>query len=374
MNSQLKIRSRQAGFSLLELTLTMGIMVVILGVVSKLMSDALRTSTLVSEMTESQQSLRAVHEIMTRDLLSLGDGLSGLDASRIQVPLSFVQTNITTIPNGAQINGGTPSASFVPLGLVTADNDLSRGGTVASLLPATDRVTMMTEYPDPSFPVSILGGVAGTFVKFSPNGLEANVPATTAALFKPGEVVLVVSATTGNAVFAAVSNVTTGANPKLIFNSGDGYGLNTAGLPLLSAVACPSGCTGFTAGSNVNVMRVQLITYFVGPDGLLRRRVLGNPRRGNITQADFIARAMEGEIIAEHISELQVSYGLVNPANRDRWDRAEQLTLAQQPLVREVEVSATAESPHEFMKNGTRGKTTSVARTSVRTMEYRNSL
>jgi prepilin-type N-terminal cleavage/methylation domain-containing protein len=371
MNSQRKTRSRQAGFSLLELTVTMGIMVIILGVVSKLMADALRTSTLVNETTEAQQSLRAAHEIMTRDLLTLGDGLSGLDTNRIQVPLNFVKTYITPNPNGAVVNAANSAASYVPLSLVASDNDRSRSLAVAALLPLTDRFTMLTEVPDPSFPVSIIGGNTTTFSKPNANTLVANVPTATAALFKTGEVVMMVSATTGNAVFATVSGVTTGASAKLTFTSGDGYGLNTTGLPLLSAVACPSGIAAFTPCTNVSVMRVQLITYFVAANGLLRRRVLGNPRVGNITDANFAARALEGEVIAEHISELQVRYGLTNPASRTTWQHVDQLTLAQQPLVRELEVKATAETPHEILKDGERAKTTAVVRTSIRTLEYR---
>ena len=370
-------RDAEAGFSLIELTVTMGVMVAILGITAGLMADALRSATVVSETTDAQQSLRSAHEYLNRDLVVAGDGLGGLGTSKVMLPRGFFTANISPAPTDPRtMTRGTSTYPYVALPIINSDDAQSRSAAVAGLLAGADRLTLMTIQSDPSFPVSIVGGTA-SYSKPNANTLIANVPSAVAALFRPGEVVLVSSAAAGGlptSTFAAVSGVTTGAGAQLRFATGDPYGLNTADLPLLTEVVCGANTPGGLTNCNgVTVQRVLLITYFVDSNGLLRRRVLGKPRRGTITDADFAAGAMAGDVVAEHVTEFEARFGIV-ASDRTGWDIMDQMNMDQEPRVRQVEVKLTAETPHPIKKDGEHATATSVVRTSVRTMEYRNAL
>lgn len=369
-------RRAEAGFSLMELTVTMGIMVAILGATAGLMADALRTATVSNELTEAQQSLRSAHEYINRDLLAAGDGLNGLRGIEVRLPLDFVNDNITPNPNTVRtlVRNGAGTTYVVPA-LVTSDDAQSRSGGASGLLADTDRFTVMSAQADVNFPVSILGATAGVLARPDSGTLIATVPAATAALFRPGEVVLVNSNTAGGAAtFAAVSGVTTGgANGQIRFSSGDGYGLNTPNLPLLIDVACGANDPAVGPCNNVIIQRVLLVTYFVDEDGLLRRRVLGRPRRGNVGEDEFVQAAMAGDVVAEHITVLQARFGVITN-DRTGWEILDRMTADQEPRVRQVEVKMTAETPHAVLKDGERAEATAVVRTTVRTMEYRNAL
>lgn len=365
-------RDRQAGFSLIELTVTMGVMVAVMGVTAGLMADALRTSTVTSETTEAQQSLRASHEYMNRDLLVAGDGLGSIGSSKIRVPASFVNGTITPNPNDTRVlaRGGF-NTPYVALPIITSDDAQTRTGTAGGLLANTDRLTLMSNLPDVGFPVSVPSGVAN-YTRPDSNTLIFNMPVATSALFRPGEVVLVSSTASGTTVstFAAVTGVAAG---QVRFASGDPYGLNTPDLPLLSDVVCGAGTPGAAACNSVTVQRVLLITYFVDQNGLLRRRVLGKPRRGAVTDVIFAANAMAGDVVAEHIKVFQARYGLI-ASDRAGWELVNRMTADQEPRVRQIEVMLTAETPHAVLKGARHAEATSVVRTSVRTMEYRNAL
>ena len=365
-------RDRQAGFSLIELTVTMGVMVAVIGVTAGLMADALRTATITSETTEAQQSLRASHEYINRDLLVAGDGLGSLGSSKLRLPSDFVAGNITPDPNDVRtLSRGGINTPYVALPLITSDDAQTRGGTAPGLLPNADRLTLVTNLPEVGFPVAVPAGVA-SYTRPDANTLIFNVPGSASALFRSGEVVLVSSTASGTTLstFAAVTGVQTG---QVRFSSGDPYGLNTPNLPLLSDVVCGAGTPGTAACNSVTVQRVLLITYFVDQNGLLRRRVLGKPRRGNITDAAFAANALAGDVVAEHLTEFEARYGLV-AADRSGWEIVDRMTMDQEPRVRQVEMKLTAETPHPVLKGARHAEATSVVRTSVRTMEYRNAL
>lgn len=365
------VRDRQAGFSLIELTVTMGIMVAILGVTAGLMADALRSATIAGELTEAQQSLRAAHEYLNRDLIVAGDGLSGVN--NVRLPTDFVTDNVTPAPNNVQALSNNRGA-YVALPLVTSDDAQSRSGSPAGLLPGSDRLTLMTINRDPGFPISIVGAPA-SYTRPGADTLIANLPSATAALFRSGEVVLVSSSETGPSVstFATVTGVTTGSSGQIRFAVGDAYGLNAAGLPLLTDVICGTGNPGTDNCFNVTIQRVLLITYFVDENGLLRRRVLGKARRGSVAETAFTSAAMAGDIVAEHLTAFQARYGVI-ATNRSTWQIVDQMTAAEESRVREVEVKLTVETPHPVMKYDRHAEATSTVRTSVRTLEYRNAL
>lgn len=368
-------RDAEAGFSLIELTVTMGIMVAILGITAGLMADALRSATVMSETTEAQQSLRAAHEYLNRDLVVAGDGLGGLGTSKVRLPIAFVTSNITPDPNDVRtLSRGGTNFPYVAHPLIASDDAQTRSAAVAGLRADADRLTLMTIQSEAGFPVSVPSG-APNYAGPNPNTLIANVPGATASLFRPGEVVLVSSTVNGttSSTFAAVSGVTAGPPGQLRFAAGDAYGLNQPNLPLLLDVVCGPDNPGLGACNNITIQRVLLITYFVDSNGLMRRRVLGKPRRGAISEAAFAAAALAGDVVAEHVTEFDARYGLI-AADRTGWSIVDQMSADEEPRVRQVEVKLTAETPHPVRHGGVHATATSVGRTSVRTMEYRNAL
>ena len=61
-------------------------------------------------------------------------------------------------------------------------------------------------------------------------------------------------------------------------------------------------------------------------------------------------------------------------SDRTGWNIVDQMTADQEARVRQIEVKLTAETPHPIMHGGEHATASSVVRTSVRTMEYRNAL
>jgi len=53
---------REAGFSLVELMIAMGVMVTLTAIVMTLMADSIKISTVTNELTEAQQNLRAAQD------------------------------------------------------------------------------------------------------------------------------------------------------------------------------------------------------------------------------------------------------------------------------------------------------------------------
>src|SRR5215211_1393363 len=88
--------TKQDGFSIIELLVVLTVMLVALGVVFALFRDSLRLSTTTYEMTDAQEGLRIAQEYISRDLISAGDGTSGV--SNITLPDSFVTTYLTLKP------------------------------------------------------------------------------------------------------------------------------------------------------------------------------------------------------------------------------------------------------------------------------------
>ena len=88
--------SHQAGFSLIELLIAVTVMVVVLAAVCASLKDSFRVSVTSYELTDAQQSLRAAHEYINRDLITAGDGLNGIN--NIRVPVQFMRAYLTQSP------------------------------------------------------------------------------------------------------------------------------------------------------------------------------------------------------------------------------------------------------------------------------------
>ncbi|MGD9906115.1 MAG: type II secretion system protein J, partial [Vicinamibacterales bacterium] len=85
----------QAGYSLVELLVTMGIFTVIMGATMTGLSDIIKGNDTVLQMANMNNTVRAGMDLMVRDLLQVGSGLpgshtvtipSGLGATPVRIP------------------------------------------------------------------------------------------------------------------------------------------------------------------------------------------------------------------------------------------------------------------------------------------------
>jgi type II secretory pathway pseudopilin PulG len=345
----------EQGFSLIELVVALFVMMIVTGAVFELLRDSRKTSHATLEMTDGQESVRTGLEYITRDLVNTGDGLNSIN--NILVPQNFVTNYLTRNPITDPSMPG-----IIKLGLITTDNNVPANTVVLGTAPAvnvranpylTDRIAILQiERPEIFTPITVAAG------SLTPaDGLAAVSPADIDR-FTIGEIYFITSAAGG--VFATVTNrqgVGTPA-PFVVFGSGDPYGLNTLGaggqLDVITA----------SATLPVSICRMKVIHYYVNSNGLLMRRVFG------VKGAGF----SESPIV-EHAVSLQFRYFLnLRDVRGNVVQPAAQLTSAQEQVeTRQVEITLTVETRHA-LQNGQPQQISMTTSTSVRNMQFRQSL
>lgn len=347
---QLKRKNIERGFSILELLVAIVVMMIVLTAVFALMRDSAISSTATLEMSDGQESSRTAQEYINRDLINVGDGLNGVNP--IRVPQAFVQNYLTVNPI---TDAATPG--IINLGLITSDDNVPVNTTVPGTLPATnvrpttDRISILQM--DQNFTPITLPAIA---IDFN-TGVVAVAPSDIAR-FSIGEVYFFISSR--GSMFATITdrqNVA-GPNPTLVFSPGDTFGFNSVGALSQFDVITGSGAVP------TSLCRMKIVHYYVNANGLLMRRTFG------VRNAGFIESP-----IAEHVVGMNFRYFLnMRDVNDNMLQPAAQLTTAQeQTETRQVEVSITVETVHP-LPNGQRQQMTSTTSTSVRNMQFRNTL
>jgi prepilin-type N-terminal cleavage/methylation domain-containing protein len=348
--------SDQRGFSLFELLVVMGVMLVITGATMSLMRDSVKVSNVTYQLADAQQSLRAAHESLNRDLVSAGDGLLGLNS--IQVSRSFITSYLTTSPVC-----GSPSATMCPLTVMTSDDLVPTNTTVAGITPAvtvrstptsTDRLTTLqldTAFTEISLAV-------GAIVS-SASGYEITVTTATYDSVNLNDIYFFTSSA-GQTLGTVKAKVSPN---KLRFFTSDAYSLNTTGTNGSLKVVAGTPAAGAST-LPVSMTRLLVIHYFVGNDGLLYRRVFGQ-RDGTNGYRD--------SVIAEHVTNLQFRYILKSTSGAAQPMVAQLTTGTQQAAVRQVEVTVSTETTHPIIKNQ-RQELSMTSSTAVRNVQFREAL
>ena len=280
MNPTMKKKS-EAGFSLVELIIAVGVMVVVTAAVSTLMRDTMKVSTAAFEITDSQENLRIAQEYINRDLMNAGDGLKSL--STIRVPQNFVTNYLSLNP---VIDEEMP-AGTINLGILTSDNQVPGTTNVTGSSPATtildtsDRQTILEI--DPSFtPIAL---AATPTPAISSSGSTITVSAADIGKFAVGEIYFVTSSLGGT--FVTITQKNTGTC-LLTFATGDTYGLNLTGLG------------GHLMKSQ---RRINHLVDENANNSLLTRKA---PNASSLDQR----RRLRDSIIAEHVLNVQFNYSL----------------------------------------------------------------
>lgn len=347
-------RSSQAGFSLMELMIVMAVMLLVMGSAFSFMKNAINISNATYELTEAQENLRTAHEYISRDILTAGDGLNGINS--IQVAQGFVNNYLAknVIPDPAQ-------PGYVNLPIVGSDANVP--GTTAVIVNApavpvnvlanTDRITMLSL--DPTFvPIPL---ATGTILG---NGLTVRIAAVDIPRFTVGEIYCFTSQS--GATFGTITAINNGAIPSLTFDAPGSYGLNAPGVagPLkLIGAANPAGIST----QPVTLQRVKMINYYVNSRNEFVRRVFGVPGTGYVDN-----------LIAEHIRNMKFRYilGSNNPDGSVQQPVSQLTNSTQQVAVRFIETTLTAETTHPVnFLTGARAQSSMITTTSIRNMQFR---
>ena len=341
----------QAGFSIAELVVAMGVMAVFVGAIFALMRDSLKVGTTTYELTDAQQSLRNAQEYVNRDLINVGDGLNSI--TKILVPKTFVTGYLAL---NAFDNPGTPG--YVNLALLNSDNNVTAGTVVKNTTPSvtvrsspvlTDRISML-ELDNTFTPIALAAS------DISVGGSQINVSSADFSRFTTGEIYFLTS--TNGATFAAITSTTSGTPSKLNFANGDAYGLNVTGAGGMISTVSGNGTLP------TSLMRMQIIHYFINSNGLLIRRAFG------VKGAGF-----RDSVVAEHIMSLQFRFflNLRDESGNIVQPTAQLTSSAQQLGVRQAEVVITAETPHAIATKQQQ-QLTNTTMTSIRNMPFREAL
>lgn len=342
----------QAGFTLIEMLISLGIMVILSASVLTLLRDGLKISNLTFQSSDAQQSLRTAQEYISHDLTNAGDGMKGI--VNICVRTNFILNYLSRLP----ITGNPCAAGSATLAIINSDNNVPASIAVPQTSPAvtvlsspnlTDRLTILQA--DRNFNEMGLAAAA-----FTSDGLTLNLPVgTNMANFTTGEIYFVSSEV--GATFATIT-AKDAANRRLTFASGDTYGLNVA------ANGGPIDLVTSNSTLPTSLMRMQIIHYFINSNGLLIRRIFG------VKGAGFT-----DSVIAEHATDMQLRYVLnVQDVNGFVTQPVSLLTNSDQMIsVRQVEVTLTTETVRPVLNSLTK-KLTMTSSTGVRNMQFLRAL
>lgn len=344
MTQKLRNNKQEAGFSLMELMVVMVIMLIVLSATFTLLRGSITTATTNFEMTTAQQNLRNSQEFLTRDVLTVGDGLFGV--ANIWLPTKFVEQYLISEKNK---NTTLPDSGYITVGAVISDNDLDEGVNVKQSEPATtvlnrtDRITMMAmdeNFPSIDLPVGATDANTG----------RINIPASRLSDFTVGEIYFISNGATG--VFGAVTRIDTGTN-QIFWEENDKLQLNRLGQTGNLA-------TGTRYDKDpATLLRIGIKHYYVDAEGKLMRRVFG------VKGADFI-----DSVIAEHIINLQFRY-VLSPSDEGKIfaQPRDEIDLSEAPLVRVIETSLGSETAYP-LQDGYKHQIEGTTNVGVRNIQF----
>jgi type II secretory pathway pseudopilin PulG len=337
----------QAGFSVLELTVVMTIMLAIFGSIFTLLRSSITTANANYELTDAQQGVRNSQDYLNRDILMTGDGLKSVGNTYVTTAFA---TNYLTGKAASVID---PTATgYVTVSSVYSDNDVPAGVAATDRTPATtilansDRLTMMTV--DRSFIQ-----VDALWSDFNTGSIY--IEPVSVADFAVGEIYYLTNGSSATFVTVTSTDDTTG---EVKFANGDIYNLNvtgwTGGLASISA----------WGSQPISALRVQLIHYFADAEGRLIRRVFGIKGGG-----------FADSVIAEHLTDLQFQY-ILNPTSTGNLIFEQPIssldTPQQRAAVRMIDVKIIAETANP-LQDGVRHKVENTAQIATRNLQFSES-
>jgi hypothetical protein len=283
-----------AGYSLVELLVSMGIFTVIMGATMGGLADVIRGNDTVLQMASMNNSVRAGMDLMVRDLLQVGSGLPASHSVTIPSGLGAIPVRIP----------GPPGTSFQT---TTADLALPAVMPFAGQGPAIDGVAtdaLTVLMADNAFLDVALSSVANTNVVVVPGTNLSTGPDRVT----PGQLMLISKGSANTLV--QVTAVDAGAR-RITFTDGDSLNLNQSGAAEGNMTALNSKAPDNSAAAT-RISRIRMISYYIedstDPDHprLVRRVNNGDP---GTFDNDL------GTAVALDATDLQFAFDIVNGTN-----------------------------------------------------------
>jgi type II secretory pathway pseudopilin PulG len=352
----------EAGYSLIELLIAMGLTTLVIGATLSGLSDATKANDAVVQITTMNDSLRSALDLMFRDLLQTGEGL----------PKSHV---ILTPSGGALIRlPGPPGTAYT-----TQAGALQMAAVIPGpgLGPSVDGITTdMISFleADNNFTNVGLTAVSSTSVTVP---LSVNI-GTGMDRVIPGQLMMVLKGASSTLVQVTGLNTATGV---ITFATGDSLRLNQTGTGIAGNLQSlnTQSPTGAAAPAATQITRVRLISYYLdvttspGRPRLVRRVNNGDPITFDNTS---------GTAVALDVENLQFTYDINDGANNPSGVRfvAKDLTSAgacapvacSPTQIRKVNVSLTVRSPNATIAHARSYRNTLTSEVALRGMALVN--
>jgi len=316
----INIRSRRglaAGFSLVELLISMTIMVTIMGATMTAMLHATRANETALLVTAMNSNLRTGMDLILRDMLQVGSGLPTGHFILIPSGVGSVQINMPGPP-------GTTTLSAVGDTDLNAINFGTGGGpTVAGV--ATDKITTLAA--DSTFNDIGLTARAADGTNITVNA-AVNI-GTGPDRVVPGQLIMLEKGS--YAILLQVTSIDSAAH-KIYFAVNDSLKLNqhtategSMGKPCVAGdCTVATGLTFFapspdialpspqtvppTPFLNTTATRVRMISYYIDNTDTLHPRLVRRINNGSPTVFDNTS----GTTVAFDVDKLQISYDLAD--------------------------------------------------------------
>lgn len=291
-------KTSEQGFTLIELIITLGIVLIIMGGVFTAMVNAMRASETARHVTSMNANLRTAADLMVRDFIQVGQGVR-----MVQIP-----SGAGALPINRPVPPGEPAMTFdtlaTELAAVTPGPEL---GPVVNG-QRTDIITTLAA--DPSFEsvgLSALGTTSMTVVN------TVDIDDGGADDIRVGDLIMLTKGSATTLLFITRLN-----GQQVFFEAGDPMDLNqfdgslamTGTLDWVRLTA-PTGGTAAQQASGTLASRIRMITYYLdtvtepGTPRLVRR----------VGWGDIVGGVGRGRTVAFGIEDLFLRYDLVDGVN-----------------------------------------------------------
>ena len=360
----------------------MAITTVILGATMAAMNDAVKATDSAKLVTELNNGLRTAMDMMTRDMMQVGQGLppgrviglaSGTNSAPMQLP-GPIDSNIQL--DGPSFcppdpNDATPDTVCEQISAVVPGP--GRGPLVTDDGPATDMLSMVQA--DSAFDQVRLTAFAadGTNVTVTNT---VNITNGGADDIDPGDLIMLTKVS--NSLLLQVTRV---VGQRIYFETGDSLGLNQTlaqfGTPVKFRALAPSDATAVGGFINSIARRIRLISYYMDVTTDPRRpRLIRRMNNGHPTTFDNTL----GTVVAFDVEGLQISYdladGVYNWSNVRMTDADLDGTGRCSPLVcspnqiRKVNIALTGRSRQRLRATAQFAHKTLVTQVSLRSLAF----
>ncbi|HEY4879898.1 MAG TPA: prepilin-type N-terminal cleavage/methylation domain-containing protein [Candidatus Acidoferrales bacterium] len=358
---------REDGFSLVELMVTLGILVVIVGTTLAALTQASQATQSVTMMADTQENLRAGLNYMVRDLVQAGESIpqGGIplpnNAGVVNVNKPSPPSLAYTFPTNSTVlqaitpgfSQGLPTATPSPanpsvtlfgpnntdmITMVYADNSL-----IDNTIPGNPRtlnespIFLAASGTNPGCPN---GSIAanGSQIRFDPNCININTGNTG---LKVGDLIMFQNA--GGVTLQCITGV---AGEVVSFAGGDPFKLNQTGLAnsTLPQTAVPPNSGAYPP---TTATRIWMVTYYIDSKA--------NPQRPMLMRQVNFNPAVA---VAEVIENLNVTYDIVDAIATAPAANAPQIIAPDTPAqIRKVNLLLAARSEsislqsHQYFRN-----------------------